>query len=46
MVAFSFYGSFNPTESGFYLSVLGGVIWTLITGYLLGRFQANDKERM
>ncbi|MFC5409553.1 hypothetical protein ACFPMF_09560 [Larkinella bovis] len=41
MMAFSSYGSFNPTRIGFYLSLFAGLIWAVIVGYLIGKFQTK-----
>jgi hypothetical protein len=39
MMAFGSYGSFDPTTSGFYLSLFSGLFWTIMTGYLISKFQ-------
>lgn len=37
------FGSFNPMNQGFYLSILSGLVWTLILGVLLNRFQGKSE---
>ncbi|RCR65901.1 hypothetical protein [Larkinella punicea] len=43
MMAFSSYGSFDATKAGFYLSLLAGLLWMIMTGYLVSEFQ-NEKD--